>query len=133
MPIRLSKNFISNNIDLYQYENSCLAVINNLEIPAWSISYRFSRGDFLNKHLIDHVISEQENNKRFQFFSLGPIDDIDQFSFLSTRYNSYLEHKVKKNTLTGYENIDHDVLEYVSTDRDRLIYLWVLKNEYRTF
>lgn len=105
------------------------AVIESDEIPAWILSNTFS---FLKSHvqfLLNHILEIEEGKKRYQFFTLGDMVNVD----LTERYRCYVEHFVHRGTFTGYENIDHDVLEYQKFDRDLYIYFWVLKNEYRSF
>jgi hypothetical protein len=105
------------------------ALIESDEIPAWVLSKTFS---FLKVHsqiLLDHILEIEEDKKRYQFFTVGDMIDVD----ITERYRCYIEHVVRQGTFTGYENIDHDVLEYQTFDKDLYIYFWVLKNEYRSF
>lgn len=105
------------------------SVIESDEIPAWILSKTFS---FLKLHfqvLLDHILEIEEDKKRYQFFTVGDMTEVD----ITERYQCYIEHIVHRGTLTGYENIDHDVLEYQTFDNDLYIYFWVLKNEYRSF
>lgn len=124
--IIVTKHEFLDRITVFQKDSERLAIIDNQEIPAWSISNRYSRFEKHFQELLEYAIIYQENKKLYQFFMLSELNH-----FVSDRYTGYLEHIIKKNSLSGYENIDHDVLEYQTNINDRLIYLWVLKNEYR--
>jgi len=127
----VSKSDILDRMTDFQLGNDRLSVIDNEEIPVWSVSHRYSNMTDNFQKLFEYVLSHQEEKKLYQFFIVS--NDLDtKLDFISEKYNCYLEHQVKKNSLTGYENIDHDVLEYTTTSNDRFIHLWVLKNEYRT-
>lgn len=129
--IVVSKSDILDRMTDFQLGNDRLSVIDNEEIPVWSVSHRYSNMTDNFQKLFEYVLSHQEEKKLYQFFIVS--NDLDtKLDFISEKYNCYLEHRVKKNSLTGYENIDHDVLEYTTTSNDRFIHLWVLKNEYRT-
>ena len=129
--IVVSKSDILDRMTDFQLGNDRLSVIDNEEIPVWSVSHRYSNMTDNFQKLFEYVLSHQEEKKLYQFFIVS--NDLDtKLDFISQKYNCYLEHQVKKNSLTGYENIDHDVLEYTTTSNDRFIHLWVLKNEYRT-
>ena len=129
--IVVSKSDILDRMTDFQLGNDRLSVIDNEEIPVWSVSHRYSNMTDNFQKLFEYVLSHQEEKKLYQFFIVS--NDLDtKLDFISEKYNCYLEHQVKKNSLTGYENIDHDVLEYTTTSNDRFIHLWVLKNEYRT-
>lgn len=132
------KNFYLNEIDNYKSFGifiddqlvEFISIIENKEIPAWSISKSCSKYKNFFQDLISYIIAYEEQNKRYQFFLLT---NKRKTPSIDNRYNCYLEHVVPKNTLTGYENIDHDVLEYQTYDDTMFIYLSVLKNEYRSF
>lgn len=129
--IVVSKSDILDRMTDFQLGNDRLSVIDNEEIPVWSVSHRYSNMTDNFQKLFEYVLSHQEEKKIYQFFIVS--NDLDtKLDFISEKYNCYLEHQVKKNSLTGYENIDHDVLEYTTASNDRFIHLWVLKNEYRT-
>lgn len=99
-----------------------LAAIENKLIPAWTLSSYHSV--FFDKDLLDHVLDYFENKNINQFFTLIDLQ-ID-------RYQKYLEHIVEPTRLTDRENINHDVLQYKTSNDTRYIHLWVLKNEHRT-
>lgn len=104
-----------------------VGVIESEEIPAWILSKHFSYLRNNSRKLVDYILETEESKNRYQFFTLDDSLEIPE------RYNRYLEHVVPKETFTGFENIDHDVLEYRKSNTDRCIYLWVIKNEYRSF
>lgn len=99
-----------------------LAAIENMLIPAWTLSSYHSTS--FDEDLLEHVLDYFENRNINQIFSMIDLQ-ID-------RYQKYLEHVVESNQLTNRENINHDVIQYRIDDQIRYIYLWVLKNEYRT-
>lgn len=109
-------------------ENKFLACIENLLIPAWTLCpYRSKNFD---QNLLDHAICFFEKKNIYQFFTLT---DQENFSKIQThRYRSYLEHTIEEGQLTGYENIDKDVLQYITPNRVKKVHLWVLRNEHRT-
>lgn len=116
---------IYDNDDLIEFAG----VIESEETPSWNLSKTFS---FIKTHseiLLDHILDIEESKKRYQFFTIENKPEVE----IIDRYNSYLEHVVPKQTFTGYENIDHDILEYQRFEEDCYIYLWILKNEYRSF
>jgi hypothetical protein len=137
-------NFIKNGLKNYYlkgekytifgiFDDSILiefaGVIESEETPLWVLSKTFS---FLKLHsnaLLDYILKIEEAKKRFQFITIDDRIEVEP----NNRYNHYLEHFVPKETFTGYENIDHDVLEYQKFDKDLFIHLWALKNEYRSF
>jgi len=106
-----------------------VSVIGNKEIPAYTIS-RIHSVCVVGKFLTDVIDIEESALK--QFFTLTDSEEFFQMVELFHKYQPYIEHIVKKNQLTGYENIDHDVLSYRRQPADMTVYLWVLKNEYRT-
>jgi hypothetical protein len=107
-----------------------VSIIENKEIPAWTVSKLFSKYDKFFLPLMQYIISYEEENKKYQFFTLDVERSIES---IDHRYKSYLEQIVPCKRPSGFENIDHDVLEYQKYDDDVFIHLWVLKNEYRTF
>lgn len=111
---------------------SIVSSIDSISIPAWSLSRSYSYGSIENQFVIlQDIISLKEKQSLYQFFTL--INDIE-FQFLQSnldRYQPYLEHIVPPNSLTGYESIDHDIMEYKIYDDSLKIFNWVLKNEYR--
>lgn len=110
------------------HENKFIACIENLLMPAWTLCPYHSKN--FNQDLLNHAIDFFEKKKIYQFFTLT---DQEEFSKIhANRYQPYLEHIVEKDQLTGYENIDKDVLQYKTHDRQKKIHLWVLRNEYRT-
>lgn len=117
---------------LYKINNSFVAVIDNLEIPAWTLS-RFNsiiENDDL-KEILGGIADIKEKENRNQFFLLVSEDEYPLYSSVLPRYNFYLEHIILPNTVTRYENIDHDVLSYQYYEKKMMVYLCVLKNEYR--
>jgi hypothetical protein len=129
--IIVEKSNVSSRMTVFRLGTEVLTVIDNEEIPVWCVSQTYSRFTTNFKELFQYAVSHQEEKKLYQFFIVS--NDLDtKLDFISEKYNCYLEHQVKKNSLTGYENIDHDVLEYTTTSNDRFIHLWVQKNEYRT-
>lgn len=119
---------------LYRYKSSFIAIIDNLEIPAWTLSRFNSIINFEElKEILDYIIKIKESENRNQFFLLIDEEEYVSYKNLLSRYNLYLEHIIRPNTLTKYENINHDVLSYRYYEKNMLIYLCVLKNEYRTF
>jgi hypothetical protein len=98
-----------------------LAATENKLIPAWTLSSYHST--YFDKDLLDYVLDHFENKNINQFFSMIDLQ-ID-------RYQKYLEHVVEPAQLTDRENINHDVLQYRTSDNTRYIHLWVLKNEHR--
>lgn len=111
---------------------SIVSSIDSISIPSWSLSRSYSYGSIENQFVVlKDIISLKEKQSLYQFFTL--INDIE-FQFLQSnldRYQPYLEHVVPPNSLTGYESIDHDVMEYKIHDDSLKIFNWVLKNEYR--
>lgn len=109
---------------------SFLGVIENEEIPAWTYSRYNSTG--IDEELLIYATAQLELKNIKQIFTLTNISEIKQLEKIFNRYNRYTEHLVEENCLTGYENIDHDVLQYKTYDKQMIVSLWVLKNEYRT-
>lgn len=132
----ISNYFLNEEEDfhhLYISKKSLIAVIDNLEIPAWTLSRSNSIINYDElKDIFDYLTKIKEQENRNQFFLLLEESEYEFFQNLIPRYNFYLEHIVFPNTLTTYENIDHDVLSYQYSEKKMLIYLCVLKNEYRT-
>ena len=111
-----------------------IGIIDNLEIPAWTLSRSCVSGSLVDLgDLIKFVIKIKEKEFKSQFFTLVTDEEFQYLKTILKSYQPYLEHKINCNELTGYENIDHDVLEYKTYEISMFIYLWVLKNEYRTF
>jgi hypothetical protein len=109
---------------------SCVAVIENEEIPAWTYSRYNSTS--IDEELLIYATTQLELKNIKQIFTLTDISEIDRLARIFNRYNRYTEHLVEENCLTGYENIDHDVLQYKTYNKQMIVSLWVLKNEYRT-
>ena len=108
---------------------SVISIIVNKEIPAYTISRAHSQ------YTIDQTLSDiikLEEAALKQFFTLTSPDEFHGMQYLLHRYQPYIEHVVAAESLTGYENIDHDVLSYKTSPIDMTVYLWVLKNEHRT-
>lgn len=129
--LSLENYFLNDNEHRYvlfsSEENKFLACIENLLIPAWTLCpYRSKNFD---QNLLDHAIDFFEKKNIYQFFTLT--DRKDFFKIQAPRYQSYLEHTVEEGQLTGYENIDKDVLQYRAPDQLKKVHLWVLRNEYR--
>jgi hypothetical protein len=112
---------------------TAIGFINNPDLPAWTLNkfYFFDQTDALT--LYKKVTEVQERKKLYQYFTCIEESELLKYKMLKdVRYATYLEHTVLPNQLTGYENIDHDVLNYVKRNATTLIHLRVLKNEYRT-
>lgn len=110
-----------------------LGIIDNLEIPAWTLSNLHSFGSSDNfKKITEHIIELKERESKYQFFTLNTEKEFNYLQDIFNRYQPYLEHIVLSDQFTGYENIDHDVLQYNRFKKNMCVYLWVLKNEYRT-
>lgn len=111
---------------------SIVSSIDSISIPAWILSRSYSYGSIENQFFIlKNIIPIKEQQSLFQFFTLS---NDEEFQFLQTnldRYQPYLEHIVPPNSLTGYENIDHDIMEYKTYGDSLKIFNWVLKNECR--
>lgn len=132
------KNFFLNKDEsshhLFKIKNSIVAVIDNLEIPAWTLSRYLSvinSDDLLE--ILEFLTSEKEKQQKYQFFLLLEENELFYYQQHLSRYQIYLEHKILPKSLTEYENIDHDILSYQLYEKTMMIYLCVLKNEYRTF
>lgn len=108
---------------------SVISIIVNKEIPAYTISRAHSEYS-ADQTLLDIIKLEEPTLK--QFFTLTAPEEFHGMQHLLYQYQPYVEHIVAAGTLTGYENIDHDVLSYKKPDVNMTVYLWVLKNEYRT-
>jgi hypothetical protein len=111
-------------------DTSCISIIENEEIPVWSLSRIHSAN--VETELLNHAIQHLESKKIYQIFTLNTEKEFENFKKILTKYQPYIEHQLPPNSLTGYENIDHDVLEYKVYDEPMLVILWVLRNEYRT-
>lgn len=113
---------------------SVVSIIDSIVVPAWSLSKCYSYGSIENQFaILKDIIALKEKQSLFQFFTLINDKELEFLRANLTRYQPYLEHVVLANTLTGYENIDHDILGYRKFNQDLFIHLWVLKNEYRSF
>ena len=109
-----------------------ISVIDNQEIPAYTISSLHSNFDLNNTELLNYVIDYHEQQKSLlQFFTLLTVKQHASMITELPRYQPYLEHKVMPGNLTNYENIDHDVMSYKTRENLLFIHLWVLKNECR--
>lgn len=115
--------FIDTHLD------SVISIINNKEIPAYTVSRWHSIYNSAET-LIDVIRLKEPNLK--QFFTLTADLELADMQKSLHRYQPYVEHVVAAGALTGYENIDHDVLSYTRSTNAMTVYLWVLKNEYRT-
>lgn len=104
----------------------------NQEIPAWSIARQYSYFNMQSDSFIKFVIDFFEKEKSlYQFFTLLNSKEHEFLDSSLIKYKSYLEHKLPAGQLTGYENIDHDILNYKTYNENLSVYLWELKNEYR--
>lgn len=122
------------NNEIYQFNNSLIAVVNSIETPSWSLNQRFSNivdGDVSQAFRDLVAIKESERRYYFQFSATDSI--LKQLRVLHDRYDRYLELKIKSNSLSGYETIDREILSYQKHDNEIAIYLYALKDEYRTF
>lgn len=110
--------------------NLVIGLVDSQEIPAWSlIRPQQELEKFIG--MINHIISIKEKDGLFQFFTLNTDAEYTNLhNAFGNRYQSYLEHTVN-NSLTGYENIDRDILQYKIYKQSLKIYFWILKNEYR--
>lgn len=113
--------------------SAVVGIIDSITVPAWILSRSHTRGSASDVFFVlNNIIDIKERNGLFQFFTLSTDEEIEFLkSKLDNRYQSYLDHIVPADSLTGYENIDHDVLEYKKYPTPLKIYNWVLKNEYR--
>lgn len=112
--------------------SATVGVIDSIEIPAWILSRDAMTGKLESiSFILKNIIDIKEKNEIFQFFTLIDDEEYDFFKKEFQRYNAYLEHIVEPGSLTGYENIDHDVLRYKNYDKVMKIFIWSLKNEYR--
>lgn len=109
---------------------SFIGIIENEEIPAWTYSRYNSTS--IDEELLMYATAQLELKNIKQIFTLTDINETEQLARILNRYNRYTEHLVEKKCLTGYENIDHDVLQYKTYDKQMIVSLWVLKNEHRT-
>lgn len=134
----LSNYFLNSEEPNYQLYGSIkndalVGIIVSRETPSWFLVKDATYGNIESIfEILDFIIEINEKNNLLQFFTL--IDDSEYLKYssrFSHRYNSYLEHTVN-NSLTGYENIDRNILQYKIYSQPMKIYCWVLKNEYRT-
>lgn len=113
--------------------NSLVGIIISRETPSWFLVKAATCGNIESIfEILGFIIELNEKNNLLQFFTL--IDDTEYLKYslrFSHRYNSYLEYTIN-NSLTGYENIDRNILQYKIYSQPMKIYCWVLKNEYRT-
>jgi hypothetical protein len=128
-------SFLSDeNNEIYRLNNSLIAVVNSIETPSWSVNYKFS--NLIDSDIVlafTDLIKIKESERRY-YFQLAASDSIrNQLSFLLDRYNAYFELCVSSRCLSGYESIDREILSYDTYDTDIEIYLYALKDEYRTF
>jgi len=110
-----------------------ISCIENQEIPAWTLSRQHSKIDFENDTNLKTIIDYFENKRLYQFFTLLTEQEYNLMCKIVDRYIPYLEHIVPPGAVTGYENIDHDILSYVTSEENLSVHLWVLKNEYRAY
>lgn len=122
------------NNEIYQLNNSLIAVVNSIETPSWSLNHKFS--NLIDSDVVlalTDLIKIKESERRY-YFQLAASDNIrNQLSFLLDRYDTYFELCVSSGSLSGYESIDREILSYDTYDTDIEIYLYALKDEYRTF
>jgi hypothetical protein len=113
---------------------AAIGVINSPELPIWTLNKFYFFDQKTAQLLYNTVIDIQEQKNLYQYFTCIEKLNLQKYKILDNqRYNTYLEHIVLPEQLTGYENIDHDVLNYVKENTTRLIHLRVLKNEYRAY
>lgn len=121
---------------LAYYDENIRAIagtIDSITIPCWILSRSHTAGSMENVlHLIKKIIDSKEGSSILQFFTLFNDEEYFFYKKHFDRYQSYLEHSVEVDSLTGYENIDHDIMEYKTYSIPLKIHLWVLKNEYRS-
>ena len=139
--IALENNFLNPQEDRYKMYGyvdgnfrSVVSIIDSIVVPAWSLSKCHSHGSIEKQFtILKDIIPLKEKQSLYQFFTVVNDKELEFLQTRLARYQPYLEHVVSPDSLTGYENIDHDVLEYQKFDQNLFIYLWVLKNEYRPF
>lgn len=137
--IALQNYFLNSEEDRYKMFGyldgilrSVVGVIDSISIPAWSLSKSYSYGSIENQFIIlKDIISLKEKQSLYQFFTLTNDKELEFLQTNIDRYQPYLEHIVPPNSLTGYESMDHDIMEYKTHDHSLKIYIWVLKHEYR--
>lgn len=122
------------NNEIYQLNNSLIAVVNSIETPSWSLNHKFS--NLVSSDIVTaftNLIKIKESERRY-YFQLAASDSIrSQLNFLLGRYDAYFELHILPRSLSGYESIDREILSYDTYDTDIEIYLYALKDEYRTF
>jgi hypothetical protein len=116
------------NDDLY----SIVGTVDSITTPAWILSRNYSCGPIdITISILEKIISLKETQSIFQFFTLCDDEEFKNLQQSLSRYQPYLEHEVLPNSLTGFESIDHDVMEYKTYPEPLKIYTWVLKNDCR--
>jgi hypothetical protein len=111
--------------------------IESSEIKAWVLTKLFVRKsanstEILNE-LYEYAVYQNEDQGIQQYFTITPHDRAwDKLNIPArSRYNIYTEHRVDANTLTGFANIDKDLLAFTPWPVQMVVKHFMLKNEYR--
>jgi hypothetical protein len=106
-------------------------IIDNQELPLWSLNQFVFKEDCIKeaRSLYEHILVIQEQKNLWQYYTTETFWKL--YLPDRMRYNNYVEHVVPANQLTGYETVDQEVFNCETDERQRTVYLRVLKNEYR--
>lgn len=107
------------------------------EIRSWILTKLFVRRstqsiEVLTK-LYEHAVYSNEAQGIQQYFTATPHERAyDRLEIKArSRYNAYTEHVVEPYTLTGFANIDKDLLAFTPWPVKMVVKHFILKNEYR--